>query len=358
MQKREPGTSNLEVSANPAVASRRRFLAIGLGMTAASCLAHSRLGGKLSQSSDSSSNPARLPQDKLRSPVFFTKDINANGLLEMYSRINEGITGKVAIKLHTGEPHGPNILPRDMVKALQQRIPNSNLVETNTFYKGKRYTTADHRETIKINGWDFCPVDIMDEDGAVMIPVQGGKHFKEMSVGKHMLDYDSMVVLTHFKGHAMGGYGGSLKNIAIGCADGRIGKKMVHAAQDNEDLESWLKGEPFQENIVESAKATMDHFGKRIVYINVLRNMSVDCDCVGVSAAPVKARDLGILASTDILAVEQASIDMVYKLPEAELHDLKERIESRKGLRQLSYMKEVKMGNDQYELITLSSHRR
>ena len=118
-------------------------------------------------------------------------------------------------------------------------------------------------------------------------------------------------------------------------------------------IESWLKGEPFQENMVESAKATMDRFGKRIVYINVLRNMSVDCDCVGIEAAPVKARNLGILASSDILAVEQASIDMVYKLPEAELHDLKERIESRKGLRQLSYMKEMKMGNDQYELITL-----
>jgi hypothetical protein len=327
-------------------------------MTAGSLLAPSLLRAKPRQSANSGSRPARLPQDKLGSPVFFTKDISVKGLLDIYSKINDGMKGKVAIKLHTGEPHGPNILPRDMVKALQQRIPNSNLVETNTFYRGKRYTTADHRETIKINGWDFCPVDIMDEDGAVMIPVQGGKHFKEMSVGKHMLDYDSMVVLTHFKGHAMGGFGGSMKNIAIGCADGRIGKKMVHAAPDNEDLESWLKGEPFQENMVESAKATMDHFGKRIVYINVLRNMSVDCDCAGVSAAPVKARDLGILASTDILAVEQASIDMVYKLPEAELHDLKERIESRKGLRQLSYMKEMKMGNEQYELIRVSQHGR
>ena len=288
-----------------------------------------------------------------KSQVFFTKDISVNGLLKIYSKINQGMTGKIGIKLHTGEPHGPNILPRDMVKALQQHIPNSILVETNTLYKGKRYTTADHRETLKINGWDFCPVDIMDEDGAVMIPVKGGKHFKEMSVGKHMLNYDSMVVLTHFKGHAMGGFGGSMKNIAIGCADGAIGKKMVHAAPDNDNYESWLKGEPFQENMVESAKAIIDHFGKRIVYINVLRNMSVDCDCAGVSAAPVKARDLGILASTDILAVDQASIDMVYKLPEAELHDLKERIESRKGLRQLSYMKEMKMGNDQYELITL-----
>jgi len=255
--------------------------------------------------------------------------------------------------LHTGEPHGPNILPVDMVIALQQQIPNSNLVETNTLYKGKRSTTADHRDTIKINGWDFCPVDIMDEDGAVMIPVTGGKHFKEMSVGKHMLNYESMVVLTHFKGHAMGGFGGSLKNIAIGCADGPIGKKMVHGAPDGVNYEQWIKGEPFQENMVESAKATMDHFGKRIVYINVLRNMSVDCDCAGINAAPVKAHDLGVLASVDLLAVEQASIDMVYGLPEAELHDLKERIESRKGLRQLSYMKEMMMGNDQYVLINI-----
>ena len=293
---------------------------------------------------------AAAEQNKAK--VFFTKDISDSGLLQIYAKINKGISGRVGIKLHTGEPHGPNILPRDMVKALQQHIPNSNLVETNTLYKGKRSTTADHRETIKINGWDFCMVDIMDEDGAVMIPVKGGNHFKEMSVGKHMLNYDSMVVLTHFKGHAMGGFGGSLKNIAIGCADGSIGKKMVHAT-DNDNFESWLKGEPFQENMVESAKATRDHFGKKIVYINVLRNMSVDCDCAGVTAAPVKARDLGILASTDLLAVDQASIDMVYKLPEAELHDLRERIESRKGLRQLSYLKELKMGNDQYELITL-----
>lgn len=296
-------------------------------------------------------NAFAASQDKAQ--VFFTDDLSANGLLKIYSRINQEISGKTAIKLHTGEPHGPNILPRDMVKALQQQIPNSNLVETNTLYKGKRFTTADHRATIKINGWDFCPVDIMDEDGAVMIPVKGGRRFKQMSVGKHLLNYDSLVVLTHFKGHAMGGFGGSMKNIAIGCADGPIGKKMVHDAPDNENYQTWLKGEPFQENMVESAKAVVDHFGKRIVFINVLRNMSVDCDCAGVHAAPVKARDLGILASTDILAVEQASIDMVYGLPEAELHDLKERIESRKGLRQLSYMKEMKMGSDHYELITL-----
>jgi uncharacterized protein len=216
------------------------------------------------------------PQNK--SQVFFTRDISADGLLKIYAKINQTITGRTGIKIHTGEPHGPNIIPRDMVKTLQQSIPNSNLVETNTYYVGKRSTTADHRETLKINGWDFCPVDILDENGAVMIPVKGGKRFKEMSVGKHILNYDSMVVLTHFKGHASGGYGGSLKNIAIGFADGPIGKKMIHAAPNNHDYKLWLRGEPFQENMVESAKASIDHFGRRMVYINVLRNMSVDCD--------------------------------------------------------------------------------
>ncbi len=285
--------------------------------------------------------------------VYFTPDLTGDGLLKLYAKIHQNISGKVAIKLHTGEPHGPNILPREMVKTLQQSIPNSCLVETNTLYKGKRRTTADHRETIKINGWDFCPVDIMDEDGAVTIPVKGGNHFKEISVGKHMLNYDSMVVLTHFKGHAMGGFGGSLKNLAIGCADGIIGKKAVHDAPDNDDISKWLTGDSFMENMVESAKGTIDHFGKKIVYLNVLRNMSVDCDCAGTSAATPKARNLGILASTDILAIDQASIDMVYKLPEAELHDLKERIESRHGLRQLTYMKELKMGESEYELVTI-----
>jgi len=319
--------------------SRRTFLEVGVataGAVAAGGLAR-----------------AATTEPVTTSNVYFTEDISPAGLLKVYQKISGEIGGRVAIKLHTGEPHGPNILPRDMVKALQESIPNSALVETNTLYKGGRYTTEDHRKTIKTNGWDFCTVDIMDEEGAVMIPVKGGKHFTEMSVGKHMLNYDAMVVLTHFKGHAMGGFGGSMKNIAIGCVDGPIGKKMVHAAPDDIDYSKWLVGAPFMENMVESAKATVDHFGRRIVFINVLRNMSVDCDCAGVAAAPVKARNLGILASTDLLAVDKASIDMVYRLPEAELHDLRERIESRSGLRQLSYMKELGMGNDHYRIVKI-----
>ena len=169
--------------------------------------------------------------------VYFSKDISPVSLIKLYDKINQDIHGKVAIKIHTGEKNGPNILPREIVMALQQHVPDSNLVETNTFYKGDRYTTAGHRETLKVNGWDFCTVDIMDEEGAVMLPVKGGKHFQEMSIAKNMLNYDSMIVLTHFKGHTMGGFGGSMKNIAIGNADGRIGKAMLHTSDPSNPWE-------------------------------------------------------------------------------------------------------------------------
>ena len=315
------------------------------GLLACMCLAACTTAQNAEQAGDGTKQQTKKPV------VYFTRDLSAEGLKKVYSKINQDLTGKVAIKLHTGEPHGPNILPREWVKELLTQIPNGTIVETNVLYDSPRQTTKGHRETLKINGWTFSPVDIMDEDGAVMIPVKGGKHFKEMSVGKHMLNYDSMLVLTHFKGHAMGGYGGSMKNIAIGCADAKIGKAMIHGSSNDN---TWgTSGARFQENMAESAKATVDHFAPHIAFINVLRNMSVDCDCAGTSAAPVKAHDIGILASTDLVAVDQASIDMVYQLPEAELHDLKERIETREGLRQLSYMKELGMGTGQYELVDL-----
>ena len=163
-----------------------------------------------------------------RAKVYFTKYIDAAHLIQLYDKINEGIYGKIAVKLHTGEKHGPNILPRDMVKEFMAHIPDSTIVETNTLSAGDRYTTEGHRETLKVNGWTFCPVDIMDEFGDVNLPVRGGKHLKEVAMGGHIVNYDSMVVLTHFKGHAMGGFGGSMKNIAIGCASGQVGKRQVH----------------------------------------------------------------------------------------------------------------------------------
>ena len=221
-----------------------------------------------------------------RAKVYFTRVIDAAHLISLYTRINDAIYGKVAIKLHTGEKHGPNILPRDMVAAFQKQVK------------------------------------------------------------------DSMIVLTHFKGHAMGGFGGSMKNLAIGCADGRIGKSQVHGVDVNnqpEDWDTWPGKELLMENMAESAKATIDLFGKHIVYLNVLRRMSVDCDCAGLIAAEPTIPDIGILASTDLLAIDQASVDLVYQT--ASNQDLVKRIESRHGLHQLQAMKELKMGNPQYELI-------
>lgn len=293
-----------------------------------------------------------------KAKVYFTKHIDANHLIKLYDRISESIYGKVAIKLHTGEQHGPNILPRDMVKAFQAHIPNSAIVETNTMYPGDRDTTEKHRETLRVNGWTFCDVDIMDEDGGIMLPVRNCLHLPEVSMGAHIVNYDSMVVLTHFKGHASGGFGGSLKNIAIGCADGKVGKRQVHGfkKQTPPTGSDWHDGsmderERFMENMADSGKATCDFFGKHIVFLNVMRRMSVDCDCAGVGAAEPTIPDLGMVASTDILAVDQACVDMVYAHPNRK--DLVERIESRKGLHQLNAMRDQKMGNGQYELISI-----
>ena len=305
-----------------------------------------------------------------KSKVFFTRDISVKGLLEIYSKINAGMTGKIGIKLHSGEPNGPNLLPIEFIEGLQPHIPKSTIVECNVLYPSPRQNTAGHRETLKTNGFTFCPVDIMDADGDALLPIPGvrefldkwasptwsiptmkeqpftpGVHLTEIAVGKHLLNYDSLFVYTHFKGHAMGGFGGSAKNIGIGCASGQGGKRQIHG-------EGWPGGILFLERMIESAKGIAEHFGSHITYLNVLKNISVDCDCDAHGAKPV-CNDIGILGSTDLLAIDQASIDMVYALPKEQRHDIVERIESRSGLHQLTYMKELQMGNDQYELITL-----
>lgn len=288
--------------------------------------------------------------------VYFTRDLSSQGLERIFDLIGGNLKGKIAIKLHTGEKHGPNIIPRPWVRRLiEERLSGAHIVETNSYYEGDRYTTPQHRETLKANGWDFCPVDIMDEEGTAFLPVKGGKWFTQMSMGKNILNYDSLLVLTHFKGHTQGGFGGSDKNIGIGCADGRIGKAMIHTTPGSADMWDIAK-EEFMERMTESAKAVVDHFGKNISFINVLRNMSVSCDCEGVNAQPVVTPNIGILASLDILAVDQASVDLVYALKENERHDLVERMETRHGLRQLSYMKELNMGNDKYHLIDIDNH--
>ena len=287
--------------------------------------------------------------------VYFTRNLTADGLIMAYEQVNSNITGKVAVKLHTGEKNGPNIIPSEWVKALMAKdLKGANIIETNTYYKGDRYTTPKHRETLKVNGWTFAPVDILDEEDTVTLPVAGGKWFTRMSMGSHIKNYNSLVVLTHFKGHTQGGFGGSNKNIGIGCADGRVGKAWIHTTPGQ--LNKWdIRAEEFMERMTESTKATIDYFGKHVTYVNVMRNMSVSCDCEGTSAAPVVTPNVGILSSTDLLAIDQACVDIIYAMTEAEHHDMVKRIESRHGLRQLSYMKELGMGHDVYILIDLDN---
>jgi len=300
-----------------------------------------------------------------KSQVFFTPDISVDGLLKIYAKINGGLTGKIGIKLHSGEPHGPNILPIELIRGLQRHIPNSTVVECNVLYPSPRQTTEGHLETLKTNGFDFCPVDIMDAEGDAVLPIPGmrefldappgppgdkprftpGWHLTEIAVGKNLLNYDSLLAYTHFKGHTMGGFGGSLKNVAIGCASGKGGKHDIHG-------DGWPTGPLFLERMVEAGKGVTDHFGTQITYINVLKNISVDCDC-DVHGVKPTCGDIGILGSTDILAIDKASVDLVYALPESERKDIVERIESRTGLRQLEYMKNLKMGNEQYELVAI-----
>ena len=289
------------------------------------------------------------------STVFFTRDLSAEGLQKIFDRVCGELCGTVAVKLHTGEPNGPNIIPRSWVRQLmEQRLPKAAIVETNSYYPGDRHTTQAHRKTLQINGWDFCPVDILDEDGGEDYPVHGGKWFDTICIGKNLKNYDSMLVLTHFKGHTNGGFGGSNKNIGIGCAEADHGKRAIHTVP-GQDIWSISK-EEFMERMTESTKAVIDHFGKKIVYINIMRNMSVSCDCEGIYAEPVVTPNVGICASTDILAVDQACVDMIYAMTPADRHALVERMESRRGLRQLSYMKELNMGNDRYRLIDMDEN--
>ena len=332
--------------------TRRRFVkmagaaAVGAGLFGLAGLS-SGCGEAKSTAINSSADAAEKISGE-KSKVYFTKNIDVEHLIKLYDKVNSEISGKVAIKLHSGEPHGPNIIPPSMVQPFKMHIPNSTIIEANVAYGGARSSTSRHIETLKINGWDVSQVDIIDADGDVNFPVNGGLHLKEVAMGSHLANYDSLVVLTHFKGHAMGGFGGSLKNIAIGCASGANGKLQVHGVKD---YGKWVLGKLFMELMADSGKAICDHFGKKITFINVMRRMSVDCDCAGTSAAEPTMADIGILSSTDILAIDQASIDLVYAAPDSK--DLRERIESREGLRQLSAMDELHMGNKNYELISI-----
>ena len=193
----------------------------------------------------------------------------------------------------------------------------------------------------------------MDDEGTIDLPVKGGKWFDHMTMGKSIVNYDSLIALTHFKGHAMGGFGGGNKNLGIGCADGRIGKAMIHTYPGKSQWS--IAEEDLMERITESTKATIDYFGDKITFINVMRNMSVSCDCEGIGAEPVVTPNVGILASKDLCALDTACIDLIYAMKPEENHAFIERVESRHGLRQLSYMHELGMGNTKYKLIDIDN---
>lgn len=329
--------------------TRRNFIKFAsitglLGLTGALTSCSEKMAG-----SKNVAEADKVPPDE-KATVYFTQNIDAEHLIAIYQKINSNIGGRVGIKVHTGEPNGTNILPPAIVQPFQAQVSNSAIIETNTLYGGARSTTKEHRKVLKTNGWTFCEVDILDEEGYVNFPVSKGFHLKEVAMGSHLANYDSIIVLTHFKGHSMGGFGGSLKNIAMGCASAKKGKGQVHGLEKFDD---WVAGKTLMELMADSGKAICGHFGNQIVFINVLQRLSVDCDCVGAGAAAPNMPDLGILASTDILAVDQASVDMIYNFPDERKNDLIERIESRGGLRQLTAMAEHKMGTSNYELISI-----
>jgi uncharacterized Fe-S center protein len=282
------------------------------------------------------------------SKVYFTTDISSRGLLAAYKALGSAVTGKVAIKLHMGERGNTNYLNPGLLKDLQTET-RGTFTDSNTYYGGARSTTKGHLEVAKEHGFSYAPVDILDADGEVSLPVKGGKQLKEAIVGAHIRNYDWIVSVAHFKGHSMAGFGGTFKNMAVGIASPN-GKKAIHA---NEGGAAWASsGEAFFEKIVEYNKAVIESKAGRVLFINILNNMSVSCDCDG-NAPKATISDIGILASADPVALERASLDMVYAKPANEKKALVERIESRGGVYQVTYAEKIGLGSQKYELMRI-----
>ncbi len=289
--------------------------------------------------------------------VYMTKDISPEGLQKAYEALNASPEGKVAIKLSTGEAGNPNHLDPNLIKDLVQSV-DGTIIECNTAYSGsQRAETAMHMQVAKDHGFtDIAEVDIMDRDGYLKIPVEGGEFLKENWVGKNLANYDYVIVLTHFKGHPMGGFGGALKNISIGIGS-REGKVRIHTgglfSKPPIDMGALLTNQDtFTSSMAEAAKSVSDYEGngERIIYISVMNRMSVDCDCVS-SPAEVDMHDIGILASTDPVALDQACIDKVFEAPDGA--SLQERILSKNGLNILTHAQDIGFGNRAYKIIDL-----
>ena len=287
-----------------------------------------------------------------KSKVYFSKKITPQKIVEMYKVLNKELTGNVAVKVHSGEKGNQNFLKPEFFKEMINYI-NGTIVECNTAYDGERNTTNKHKKLMEDHGWSkYFKVDLLDAEGPDLeIEIADGKTINKNYLGKNISNYDSMLVLSHFKGHPMGGYGGALKQLSIGCASS-YGKAYIHGAGEPEKI--WTaEHNKFLEAMADSAKSVVELFNGNIVYINVMCNMSVDCDCCAVAEDPCM-KDIGILSSTDPIALDQACIDLVYNSTDKGKEHLIERIESKNGAYTIECANKLNFGTKEYELIELN----
>ena len=287
----------------------------------------------------------------MKSTVYFSPVITGKNVLELYKKLGVTLPGKVAIKVHSGEQGNQNFLRPDFWKPVVDAV-GGTVVECNTAYDGARNTTERHRKLLAYHGWsDAFPVDLLDAEGPDLeLPIPNGKVIKKNFVGKDLANYDSMLVLSHFKGHPMGGFGGAIKQLSIGVGSS-YGKAYIHGAGKPE--EKWTADhDSFLEAMADAASSVVEYFKGNILYINVMKNMSVDCDCCAIAEDPCIA-DIGILASTDPIAIDQACVDLVYASQDPGRDHLIERIESRNGIHTLEAAAELGFGSRDYQLVTL-----
>ena len=291
-----------------------------------------------------------------KSKVYFTKEITPENVVKIYEILGVSLPGKVAVKLHSGEQGNQNYIRPEFVKAIVEKV-NGIVVECNAAYEGARNSTEKHKKLIEDHGWTkYFDVDIMDAEGPdVVLEIPNGKILKENFVGKDIEKYDSMLVLSHFKGHPMGGYGGALKQLSIGCASSE-GKSWIHSAGQSKDQTKIWNNLPeqnkFLESMADAASSVVKHFGKNIVFINVMCNLSVDCDCCAVAEDPCM-KDIGILASTDPIAIDQACIDLVYNSKDPGRDHFVERVERQNGVHTIEAAAELGFGTREYEMINI-----
>lgn len=289
-----------------------------------------------------------------KAKVYFIKEITPENLVKIYEKLGKELPGKVAVKLHSGEEGNQNYIKPEFVKPIIEKV-NGTVVECNTAYEGARNTTEKHTKLMEDHGWSkYFGVDIMDAEGPdKVLEVKNGIRLSKNYVGKNIDNYDSMLVLSHFKGHPMGGYGGALKQLSIGVASGQ-GKNYIHCVGKfgNFDDMFQVDQQQFLESMADAAESVVEHFAGNIAYINVMCNMSVDCDCCAVAEDPCMA-DIGILASTDPIAIDQACIDLVYNSNDKGRDHLVERIESRNGVHTIEAAASLGYGTREYELINI-----